>query len=106
MSKLGDIITLDSDMSISSEIDRDDEEDRFLRSFSYPRTRCTFLPNDIPGVGEVLVLFLARRNAVRVRILRLAQGDGTTQVASVELNPNAVSHIQPIATLILKFYRQ
>jgi len=52
------------------------------------------------------VLFLARRNTVRVLILRLAQGDGATQVASAELNPNAVSRAQPIATLVLKFYRQ
>lgn len=106
MSKRGDIITLDNDLNISNEIDRDDEEDRFLRSFSYPRTRCTFLPNDIPGVGEILVLFLARRNAVRVRILRLAQGDGATQVASVELNLNAVSCIKPMVALVLKFYRE
>ena len=93
MSKWGDIITLDHDLSISNEIDRDDDEDRFLRSFSYPRTGCSFLPNDIPGVGEILVLFLARRNAVRVRVLRLAQGDGATQVASVELNSNTVSRV-------------
>ena len=105
MSRRGDIITLDNDLNISNEIDRDDEEDQFLRSFSYPRTRCTFLPNDIHGVGEVLVLFLARRNTVRVRVLHLAQGNGATQVASVELNPNAVSHFQSMATLVLKFYR-
>lgn len=93
-------------MNISNEIDRDDEEDRFLRSFSYPRTRCTFLPNDIPGVGEILVLFLAQRNAVRVRILRLAQGDEATQVASVGLDLNAVSCIKPMVTLVLRFYRE
>lgn len=93
-------------MNISNEIDRDDEEDRFLRSFSYPRTRCTFLPNDIPGVGEILVLFLAQRNAVRVRILRLAQGDEATQVASVGLDLNVVSCIKPMVALVLRFYRE
>jgi hypothetical protein len=106
VSKRGDVITLDNDLNVSNEIDREDEQDRFLRSFSYPRTRCTFLPNDIPGVGEILVLFLTRRNAVRVRVLRLAQGDGVTQVASVELNPNAVSRVRQMATLVLKSYRQ
>ena len=95
MSKRGDIITLDNDLNISNEISRDDEEDRFLRSFSYPRIKCTFLPSDTPAVGEIMVLFLARRDAVRVRVLRLAREDGVTQVASVELNSNGVSRIQP-----------
>lgn len=97
MSKRGDITALDNDLNISNETDRDDKEDRFLRSFSYPRARCTFLPNDIPAVGEILVLFLARRDTIRVRVLRLAQEDGITQVASVELDHNVVSHIQPMA---------
>ena len=106
MSKRGDIITLDNDLNISNEIGRDDEEDRFLRSFSYPRIRCTFLPNDTPVAGEILVLFLARRDAIRVHVLRLAQEDGVTQVVSMELNPNGVSHIQSVAASVLKLCRQ
>lgn len=78
-------------MNISNDVDPDDEEDQFLRSFSYPRTKCTFLPNDIPAIGEIVVLFLVRRGIVRVRVLRLGRGDGVTQVASVGLNPNVVS---------------
>jgi len=92
VSKQGDIATLDDDLSISNETDRDDDEDRFLRSFSYPRTRCTFLPNDVPAVGEILVLFLARRDVIRVRVLRLAREDGVTQIASMELNSDIVSN--------------
>ena len=106
MSKRGDIITLDNDLNISNEIGRDDEEDQFLRSFSYPRTRCTFLPDDTPAVGEVLILFLARRGVICVRILRLAQEDGVTHVASVELGSDLVSCTQPKATSILKLRRQ
>ncbi|KAF9644503.1 hypothetical protein BDM02DRAFT_3190540 [Thelephora ganbajun] len=86
--KRGDIIILDNDLNISNEFGCDDEGDRVLRSFSYPRTRCTFLPNETPALGEILVLFLALRDAIRVRVLRLAREDGITQVASVELNCN------------------
>ena len=100
------MITLDNDLNISHELGRDDEEDLFLRSFSYPRTRCTFLPNDVPAVGEILVLFLARRDATHVRILRLSQRDGVTQIASVELNSNVVSRIQPKGAPALNLCRQ
>ena len=106
MSKWGDIIALDKDLNASNEIGHSDEEDQFLRSFSYPRTRCTFIPNDTPAIGEILVLFLARRDAVRVRVLRMAREDGITQIASVELNSNVVSCIQPRATPVLKLRRQ
>ena len=106
MSKRGDILTLDDDLNISNQTDRDDDKDQLLRSFSYPRTRCTFLPNDIPAVGEILVLFLIRRDAIRVRVLRLAREDGITQVASVELNSNVVSRTQPRAASALKLCRQ
>ena len=106
VSKQGDIITLDNDLSTSNETGRDDEEDRFLLSFSYPRARCTFLPNDIPAVGEILVLFLVRRDAILVRVLRLAREEGVTQVVSVELKSTVVSRIQPAVTSILKFCRQ
>ena len=106
MSKRGDITALDDDLNISSEIGRDDEEDQFLRSFSYPRTRCTFIPNDTPGVGEILVLFLARKDAIRVRVLCIAREDGITQIASVELNSNVVSRIQPRDISALKVCRQ
>jgi hypothetical protein len=106
VSKRGDVVTLDNDLNVSNEIDCDEEEDRFLRSFSYPRTRCTFLPNDIPAVGEILVLFLVRRDAIRVRVLASSSGDGVTQIASVELNSDVVSRIQPKATSVLKLCRQ
>ena len=106
VSKQGDIITLDNDLSVSNETDRDDEEDRFLLSFSYPRARCTFLPNDTPAVGEILVLFLVRRDAIRVRVLRLGREDGVAQVASVELKSTVVSRIQSAVTSVLKLCRQ
>lgn len=88
-------------MNISNELSCDDEEDQFLRSFSYPRTRCTFLPNGIPTLGEILVLFLVRRNAICVRVLHLDQGGGVTQAASVGLTSDTVSFIRPRATPIL-----
>ena len=91
VTKRGGIVTLDNDLNISHELSCDEEEDRFLRSFSYPRTRCTFIPNDVPNFGELLVLFLVRRDAIRVRVLRLDDGDGVTQIASVELTSNMVS---------------
>lgn len=94
-SKRGAIIALNDDLNISHELSCDDEEDRFLRSFSYPRTRCTFLPDDIPSLGEILVLFLVRRDTIRVRVLRVDKGDGVVQIASVELASNAVSCTQP-----------
>jgi len=94
VTKRGDVITLDNDLNVSNELDPDDGEDRFMRSFSYPRTRCTFLPNDIPPFGEIMVLFLARRDAIRIRVLRLAREDGVTQVTSVELDSNIVSYIR------------
>lgn len=106
MSKRGDIIILDDSMNILNELGPDDEGGRFLRSFSYPRTRCTFLPNDSPAVGEIMVLFLARGDAIRIRVLCLTQEDGVTQVASIELNSSAVSHIQQEATPFLRLYRQ
>ena len=93
VSKRGDIITLNGDLDVSNELSCDDEGDRFLRSFSYPRARCTFLPNDIPTLGEVLVLFLVRRDAIYVRVLCLDQGDGVTHTASVELTSDTVSCI-------------
>jgi len=102
----GDIITLDKDLNVSGQLDRDDEEAQFLRSFSYPRTRCTFLPNDIPAAGEILVLFLARRDTIFVRVLRLAQEDGITHVASVGLGSNTVSRTHPKVTSALKLCRQ
>lgn len=102
MSKRGDIITLDDSLNISNETGRGDDEDLLLQSFSYPRTRCTFLPNDIPAVGEILVLLLVRRGAIRVRVLRLAREDGIAQLVSVELNSSVVSCTQPRATSVLK----
>ena len=104
--KRGDIIVLDDDMNVFSELGREDAEDQFLRSFSYPRTRCTFLPNDIPALGEILVQFLARQGATHVRVLLPAQGDGVTQIASMQLNSNMVSPIQSNATPVLKLCRQ
>lgn len=106
VSKRGDITTLNDDLDISNELNCDDEEDRFLRSFTYPRARCTFLPNDIPTLGEILVLFLVRRNVIRVRVLHLDQGDGVAQNASVELTSNIVSCIQPKASSFLIFLQQ
>lgn len=93
-------------MNVSSELDRVDAEDRLLRSFSYPATRCTFLPNDIPALGEILVLFLARKGAIHVRVLCLSQGDGVTQIASMELNSNMVSRIRSNAIPVPKLCRQ
>ena len=97
MSKRGDVITLDNGLNVSNKLSRDDEEDRLLRSFSFPRTRCTFLPNDTPAFGEILVLFLARGDVIRLRVLHLTQGGGITQVASVELTSSVVSCVQPKA---------
>lgn len=105
MSKRGDVVTLDNDLNISNELDPDDEEERFLRSFSYPRTKCTFLPNDVPAFGEILVLFLARGDVMRMRVFHLAREEGVIQVASVELNSNTVSYIRPKATSALKLCR-
>lgn len=106
VSKRGDVIALNYDLNISNELGREDEDDRLLRSFSYPRAKCTFLQNDISVHSEIIVLFLTRNDTVYVRVLGMDQEHGIIQIASVPLTQNTASRIQPLSALVLNLCRQ
>jgi hypothetical protein len=91
LSPEGSLTVTDSDLNIQKTLPAANDEDRLLRVFEYPRSKCSdLLPFSVDSTGLVLVLAIKRGAAAFLRLLSV-EDEGITDFGTAEIFSAKVS---------------